>query len=370
MFKNLTHNLANKSFRDKILNALGSFSLTLVVIIYGNLSIIFQFNIETQLIIYSFVVYMCSNWMGLNDLFLTPLRIESYFRKLLLDYLMIFVLVYLISQLSYFSKFSDFFSVPLVTYPLFVLTYTLRKAAYYLEAFLFSFFFHLLTINLIIFELNLNLLFTYLLLPFIYLFFIRSDIFITKSKKYENKLNKLQNKTYIKIFFTSVIFGEIDRYVIAYFIDPKVAVLYITLSSTLGLIPGLSVAAMQSHINRFIHNDELFTFSKTLINLYIISGILSFCWSYFLGFNLLTISLIFFPLAIKFYYVMCTISHYIKMYAANKINYIYKLNFRINILGVLVNVLYLFFPPVLIITSISKVVSSIPLIYLYYKNEN
>ena len=346
----------------RLFNVLSTFALTIIVVALGNISIVFELGLEGFLIQYSFLAYIVSNWIGLNDLFLTPVTLERTYKKLILDYFSLIVLSIILGYMLDGLVYSYLAPLALILYPAYLITYFLRRKCYYFTSFAYIFLTHVIVVTGYVF----NLL-VYECMAIIFLFSVPFILFAKRLFSESRSVlsgDEVVYSLYYKLFITGIVFGELDRYIIAFFLDAKIAILYATLNTILGFIPGVYVASMQSHINDYLHTGCLVRFSQNMSKIFFTLIAVSIGITFLLGYEFYSILAISIGLSIKFYFVLRTISTFVVLYAENKVDKIYKLNLKINLLGLIVNLAYLIFPAAILITTASKLASALPLYWI------
>ena len=365
MANNLLKSTANINF-SAIYAGLSSLSLSVIIVIFGNISVFFNLNHEADLIYYSATIYLVSNWFGLHDMILLKCPIKKVFFKLIFDYAILLAVVLCFLSIPSFNEHYDTVFLAIFAYPTFVCVYLLKADELYGSALVAILLFHLTSLALLFFDLAQI---TFLLIFGIYFFFLTilvSRVYVQRSSRQHDATAALSFRDWIvfgKIFFVTILFGEVDRYILAYFIDAKTAILYTTLVTLCGLIPLFSASLMQYLINQR-NKGKIYRFDKRLKALFFSTVIVGIVTTYSLGYAVFSILLLSMALSFKYYFILKTLNYVVDFYRLDLKRKIYRLNLHQNLLGLVVNSMYLLFPGAIIITALSKLISSVPLILL------
>jgi hypothetical protein len=174
---------------------------------------------------------------------------------------------------------------------------------------------------------------------------------------------------YIKIYSVGIILGDIDKYYIAYFIDPKIAIYYLTISSITGLVPIFLSGTVSAFKNEKEISKEMMKKIWWIFILTILIALFSILINKNEGNYIILVSLIS-SVIFKYFYVIKSFPQYILLYKESRINAIYSLMVKTNIYSFAVNQFYFIYPSYLI-SVIAKVISSYPLYQLSkYEKDN
>ena len=350
-----------------IYSGMSTLSLTLIVLILGNVSIALNLNYEANLICYSALIYLISNWVGLHDLIIANYSFQQILPKVSIDFCVLIVLCLLLPRTSYLSEFDLYFTIAIYTYPIFVCIYLFKKNEYYATSLFVIITLHFINLYIIFRDVSQSEILVIFLSYYAFIVTLVLKIYGFNSFKIRNtakRLNKADWILFAKIYITGVLFGEIDRYFLAYFIDAKVAILYVTLASILGAIPLFSASLMQYLVNRRKTDGMRFKFDKNLKLLFYSGVFVGIAATISLGYTLYAVVLLSVSLAFKYYYVIKTMVHVVEFYHLKSVESVYRLNLHQNVLGLLVNLMYFVLPAGAVITALSKFISTFPLVAL------
>ena len=346
---------------------MSTLALTLLVLIIGNVSILLELNFENKLIYYSALIYLVSNWLGLHDLILANYSFSQLFNKLSFDFIILLLFCLILPLSPNLSEFRVYFTLAIFSYPIFIFVYFLKKNEKYAFSFYFVLLLHLINLTIIFSDPDYYLIILTYVVCYCFVLYAMLNLYSLNYSETSDKSKKLDKEDwvlYFKIFITTVLFGEIDRYFLAYFIDAKTAILYVTLASILGFIPLISASLMQYLVNkRKIHN-ETFNFDRKLKILFYVTNIVGVVITFILGYEPISIILLSTSLFFKYYFVINTMKYIVDFYYLKKIKLIYKLNLNQNLIGLVINFLYFFIPAAVFITALSKLISTYPLVKL------
>jgi hypothetical protein len=370
MLQNIIKSLHLK--RSILLDFIGTLSLAIVTIISGNISAIFSLNIETEIIMYSFISFASSNWLGINNAFLIKNSFLFIRNKIAKD------LIYLIIIATVLSAFFQHpilktVIVSLAIYHFSVYGNILRNSKSYCSYANLQIFSHIFLLGMYIYEKEIAVIFLCLFLISINYKILKAlkidliKMFIPAFEK-KNYLNT-DDWIYIKIYSVGIILGDIDKYYIAYFIDPKIAIYYLTISSITGLVPIFLSGTVSAFKNEKEISKEMMKKIWWIFILTILIALFSILINKNEGNYIILVSLIS-SVIFKYFYVIKSFPQYILLYKESRINAIYSLMVKTNIYSFAVNQFYFIYPSYLI-SVIAKVISSYPLYQLSkYEKDN
>lgn len=350
-------------YDDRIWSFIGSFSLAIILVIIGNISIYKNLNLENEVVLYSLSAYVAANWGGMTEFYLTNKRFEECVSKYLFDFTVLVSLVLLVFILMRDPSVTLFSSLLLILYPASTFFYRMRSMGKFIYSAIFSLLLHaVLAFLLFYFKLPYYLLLVSAIL--IYLLTISASLMILKDISFKNI-----DWNFHKLGVINTLTGEVDRYILAAAMSPKISITYITITSTLGFVTMVTT----SFIRLFINNYENFG-KMPKIKPYLIMQLLSFPVVLIilpvLGHQYYVVFVLALGLLIKYVGVILTIPNFIEMYSKDQSKKLFRISFLVNFISIIISLLYLIVPSTALITSASKVLSSVPLYLLVFRGKN
>lgn len=364
-----------KSFhikRNILFDFIGTLSLAIVTIISGNISTVFSLNIETQIITYSFISFASSSWLGINNAFLIKNSFLFIRKKIAKDLIYLIIIATVLS--AYLQQpILKTVIVSIAIYQFSVYGNVLRNSKSYCSYANLQIFSHIFLLGMYIYDDKKALILLCLFLISINYKILRAlkiDLIMMFKPVFEKK-NYLNTTDwiYIKIYSFGIMLGDIDKYYIAYFIAPKIAIYYLTISSITGLVPiflsgTISALKNEKKINEEMMKKIWWTFIFTIFIALLTILINKKEENYIILASLIS------AVIFKYFYVIKSFPQYILLYKKSRIDDIYSLMVKTNIYSFAINQLYFIYPSYLI-SVIAKVISSYPLYQLSkYEKDN
>lgn len=342
---------------DKVWSFLGTFSLAIILVVIGNVSLYNHLSLEKEVITYSLAAYVAINWGGLTEFYLTKQTRKACISKYLFDYITLGLILIPLIYVADTSVITFFSSALLILYPAFTIFYHLRSKGKFKEAAAYGVTLHLALLAPLFFL----PMYIHLLLVFGLAIFVMGLLYgLLNSHQISHKNIDLN---FHKLGLINTFTGEVDRYIIAAAMAPSISVTYMTITSTLGCITMACASFVRLYVNQFGQSGTLPKIKPYLI---LQISLLPFVVAILplLGHEFFVVVVLSLGLLIKYLSVIITMPIFIEMYYAKRSKELFRLSLLINSTSIALSSLYLLLPPTALITAIAKIGSAMPLYIL------
>jgi hypothetical protein len=172
----------------------------------------------------------------------------------------------------------------------------------------------------------------------------------------------------VKLGLLNVLAGDLDRYLIAFFVSSVSAVQYISIATIVGVI-AIVIVSLQRFLVLNVSPQDIVRLSKTASTAHLlVSPVLLgvYVWWISSEFWWIGVGLAF---IVKYYAVIRSAPIVFRLYGNNRLRFAYLLQFRVNLLNAVFFPFYFMLPPTLALAAAGKVLSSIPLFRVIKKCE-
>lgn len=348
-----------------IFNILTSYSVAVIIVVLSNIALAMD-NEEllNVVVIYGFVTLIGSNFLSLQETFHGLKSIDAY----LMRYIVVTTTILVSTLILIYYIFGEFIEIQYLllvctSYILYINVAILR----FKDLFLYSFLLILCSHLLLIFTLKTEwLMGTFFVAIFLYIHaLLLYKIYKNSPKGRVVTLHDL----YVKIkynfylYINSIVFGELDRYIVAITISPVMFAIYYSILSVISLIPNVLNTNFIPMINKIkkrqLKIKKITSTKRYYLHSFRIIALVSLVF-FPVYYDNYALAVLVFALFVKYEMVIGSFEVFLLLYVKGKVKLINTLTLKINSINMLI-MLCLFITPSIYLIVIAKLLSSVPL---------